>query len=46
MAKTKCRNPYQTNKGGCIQAPKKVATDEPKATVTTGKTDLRVKKGK
>ena len=39
-------NPYQTNKGGRIKAPKTVATDEPKATTIKSKTDLRVKKGK
>lgn len=37
-------NPYQTNKGGQILAPKKVQ-DEPRATKTCGD-DLRSKKGK
>ena len=37
-------NPYQTNKGGQILAPKK-AQDEPRATKTCGD-DLRIKKGK
>ena len=37
-------NPYQTNKGGQILAPKKVQ-DEPRAVKITGD-DLRTKKGK
>lgn len=38
------QNPYQTNKGGQILAPKKVQ-DEPRASKTVGD-DLRTKKGK
>jgi hypothetical protein len=34
-------NPYQTNKGGHIKAPKSQSKDSPKATVTKGD-DLRV----
>ena len=37
-------NPYQTNKGGVIKAPKPV-TDQPKADVVKG-SDLRSGKGK
>ena len=37
-------NPYQTNKGGQILAPKKVQ-DEPRSSKIVGG-DLRVKKGK
>lgn len=41
------KNPYQTNKGNVIKAPKSQSQGEPKATVTKGD-DLRVgtKKGK
>lgn len=42
--KKKTTNPYQTNKGGQILAPKKVQ-DEPRAAKITGD-DLRTKKGK
>lgn len=38
-------NPYATNAGGYIKAPKTVDKNSPKATVTKGN-DLRVKKGK
>jgi hypothetical protein len=39
-------NPYQTNKGGLIKAPKNVGAGDPKPTTIKSKTDLRVKKGK
>ena len=39
--KTKPQNPYQTNKGGRIEAPKP-QKDEPRAGVITGD-DLRIK---
>ena len=42
--KNRNTNPYQTNKGGQILAPKKVQ-DEPRVTKTVGD-DLRCKKGK
>lgn len=42
--KNKNQNPYQTNKGGQILAPKK-AHDEPRSTKIQGD-DLRTKKGK
>ena len=42
--KKQTTNPYQTNKGGQILAPKKVS-DEPRASRITGD-DLRSKKGK
>jgi hypothetical protein len=38
-------NPYATNQGGYIKAPKTVSTNPPKATVVKGN-DLRAKKGK
>ena len=38
-------NPYATNKGGYIKAPKTVDNTPPKATVVKGN-DLRAKKGK
>lgn len=41
--KNKQGNPYATNKGGMIKAPKNPAKDSPKATVTKGN-DLRVGK--
>jgi hypothetical protein len=41
--KSKQNNPYATNKGGMIKAPKNPAKDSPKATVTKGN-DLRVGK--
>lgn len=45
MKKTRS-NPYQTNKGGLIKAPKSVGAGDPKATSIKSQTDLRVKKGK
>ena len=38
-------NPYQTNKGDVIKAPKSQSQNSPKATVVKG-SDLRVKNGK
>lgn len=38
-------NPYATNAGGHIKAPKNTSQGQPKSTVVTGD-DLRVKKGK
>ncbi len=38
-------NPYATNQGGYIKAPKTVGKDSPKATVVKGN-DLRVKNNK
>lgn len=38
-------NPYQSNKGDIIKAPKSQNSGAPKATVTKGN-DLRVKKSK
>lgn len=38
-------NPYETNKGGFIKAPKNVSSDDPKGSKKTGN-DLRVKGGK
>lgn len=39
--KNKTQNPYQTNKGGRIEAPKP-QKDEPRASVISGE-DLRIK---
>ena len=38
-------NPYATNKGGIINAPKNTGKDSPKSSVVKGN-DLRVKKSK
>ena len=38
------KNPYATNKGDLIKAPKSPSAGDPKATKTVGN-DLRVKKG-
>ena len=40
------KNPYATNKGGCIQAPNTPAKGDPRATVTVAKNggDLRSSK--
>ena len=45
--KKRCPNPYATNRGGKIEAPKNPAADDPKATrIESGKNgDLRQKKG-
>ncbi len=43
--KHKGNNPYATNAGGVIKAPKNPAKDSPKATVTKGN-DLRDAKNK
>ena len=39
-------NPYQTNKGGEIKAPKSPSAGDPRATSIKTSGDLRVKRGK
>jgi hypothetical protein len=39
-------NPYQTNKGGEIKAPRNPSSGDPKATTIKSKGDLRSPKGK
>lgn len=42
MKKNLCQNPYATNRGGKVNAPKNPASGDPRATVTKGD-DLRRK---
>ena len=45
MKKKPCNNPYATNKGGKIEAPRKPSANDPKSTRKEGN-DLRIKGGK